>query len=153
MTLDSTYLRARLARVIQEHLRLHKLDRLSLSIGLVEIIILHELARERGKHDRLQYFLAFCPDQENALGIMHLKDRVPGSIHSSSQCFLDDRQNRFRPELGSSILDKHPSRAPVLSANAIICTKAPLLRDLHLVSTAALSLYTTSSSSEQHLDA
>lgn len=96
MTLDSTYLRARLARVIQEHFRLHRLDRLSLSIGLVEIIILHELARECGKHDRLQYFLAFCPDQANALGIMQLKDRVPGSIHSSSQCFLDDRQNRFR---------------------------------------------------------
>lgn len=73
MTLDSTYLRARLARVIQEHFRLHRLDRLSLSIGLVEIIILHELASECGKHDRLQYFLAFCPDQANALGIMQLK--------------------------------------------------------------------------------
>jgi hypothetical protein len=94
MTLDSTYLRARLARVIQEHTRLHRLASLSFGIGLVEIV-LHELARECGKHDRLQSFLAFRPYQGIALRIMQSKDRVPGSIHSSSQCFLDDRHNRI----------------------------------------------------------
>lgn len=72
MTLDSTYLRARLARVIQEHLRLHNLDRLGPSIDLVEII-LHELTRECRKHGRHQSLLAFCPYQEIALRIMQIK--------------------------------------------------------------------------------
>ena len=72
MTLDSTYLRARLARVIQEHLRLHRLDRLSSGIDLVEII-LHELARECRNHGRRQNLLSFCPYQEIALRIMQIK--------------------------------------------------------------------------------
>jgi hypothetical protein len=72
MTLDSTYLRARLARVIQEHLRLHSLDRLGPSIDLVEIV-LRELTTVCSKHGRLQSLLAFCPYQEIALRIMQFK--------------------------------------------------------------------------------
>lgn len=72
MTLDSTYLRARLARVIQEHLRLHRLDRLDPSIDLVEIA-LHELTRECRKHHRHQSLLAFYPYQEIALRIMQFR--------------------------------------------------------------------------------
>ena len=60
MTLDSTYLRARLARVIQEHLRLHRLDWLGPSINLVEIT-LHELTRECRKHDTRVSLLSALP--------------------------------------------------------------------------------------------
>jgi hypothetical protein len=66
MTLDSTYLRARLARVIQEHTRLHRLASLSFSIDLVEIV-LHELARERGKHDRREIFPCILPLPGNCI--------------------------------------------------------------------------------------
>ena len=63
MTLDSTYLRARLARVIKKHLRLHKR---SFSIGLVDLVIpQHELARECGsKTDTSISLLLFLTDQD-----------------------------------------------------------------------------------------
>jgi hypothetical protein len=92
VTLDSTYLRARLARIIQGHLRLHRFDRLGSSIDRVEIV-LHEQTRERSRHGRRWRVLAFYLYHEITLRILQSKVRVPGSIHSNSQCFLDDRHN------------------------------------------------------------
>ena len=70
MTLDSTYLRARLARVIQEHLRLHTLDSLGSGNDRLDIV-LHELTRECKKHGRR--LLAFCPYEEITMRIMQFE--------------------------------------------------------------------------------
>lgn len=54
MTLDSTYLRARLARVIKEHLRLHKRS------FNIDVVVQHELARECGSKTAATVSLPFA---------------------------------------------------------------------------------------------